>query len=706
MPPAHRVDDAVRRPRPAPAVVLAVVGVGLVVSLAAAGFGGALLPPPDGLNDAGPLVRWSLPLLRVVHDIAAALTVGVLVVATFLLPSGDGHRRATGPGGPDVLDVPDVPVHPVPDRRLAEGLRIATASGFVWALAGLVGVVFRFADAAGLPFTHPAFGAELANSVWAIEALRVEVISVAAAFVVTTTASFALSRWAALWATVIAVFGVVVLALGGHAGGSENHETAVNAMGVHLLTASLWVGGLLAIIVLRPVLGATLWAVVRRYSTLALWCFLALGVSGVITATTRLGWADLGAPYGLLVLGKVAAFVALGFAGWWHRRSTVAALAAQPASPRGRSSGPQVRLADRPFLRLAVGEVVVMGLALGLATALARTAPPVPESSSDPSRVLALTGFPAPPAPDGFAWLGQWRVDWLFLSVGLLAIVAYLAGVLRLRRRGDAWPVGRTLCWVAGWVVFLVATCGPLGVYGRVSFSWHMALHMVEAMVAPIMLVLGAPLTLALRAVRPRNDGTIGVREILLRIVHSRALAVVGNPVFAAAFFFTSLVAFYWSGLFELALTSHVGHLLMTAHFMLTGYLFAWVLVGVDPGPRRWSPALRLIVLFATIAFHAFFGVAMIGGTSVLAPDFFQTLDLPWVPDPLQDQRNGGGIAWAIGEVPSLVLALIVAAQWFGSDRAESRRRDRKADRDGDAELAAYNAQLAQLADRNPGRRD
>ena len=136
----------------------------------------------------------------------------------------------------------------------------------------------------------------------------------------------------------------------------------------------------------------------------------------------------------------------------------------------------------------------------------------------------------------------------------------------------------------------------------------------------------------------------------------------------------------------------------MTAHFVLVGYMFAWVLIGIDPGPKRWRPALRLIVLFATIGFHAFFGVSIISGTAVLAPGFFETISLPWVPDPLADQRNGGAVAWAIGELPALVLALVVAAQWYRSDSKEADRSDRRADRDGDAELTAYNERLANLA--------
>lgn len=617
-------------------------------------------------------MRWALPLVRVVHDAAASLTVGALLLGALLVPAAT----------PKAAAAPDEP-------RRAAALRIATAGAFVWAIAGAIGVMLTFADAAGLPVSHPAFANQLVNSVWPIESLRVGLISVVAAFVVASGTSLARTRATTVGLLVVAVFGVLVLGLAGHAGGSADHETAVNALGAHLLAATLWVGGLLALLGLRPALGDALGVVARRYSTLALWCFVTIAVTGVMATTTRLGsWGDLTTRYGVLVVVKIAALVALGAAGARHRRVTIDAIDARPSA------------SGRLFARLAAVEVAVMAVAFGVATALARTAPPVPEITDDPSMALALTGYPEPPAPTALSLLTAWRVEWLFLATGLIAIGLYLAGVVRLTRRGDRWPVGRTISWVAGWLVFLYATQGALGIYGRVAFSWHMTIHMVEAMIVPILLVLGAPVTLALRSLTPRNDGTLGPRELVLGAVHSPVLKVVGNPIFAAAFFFFSLVVFYWTGLFELALTTHTGHLVMTAHFILAGYLFAWVLVGVDPGPKRWSPLLRLMVLFATVAFHAFFGVAMLSGDALLAPDFFTSLDLPWVT-PVRDQQLGGSIAWAIGELPALALALIVAAQWFRSDRAESVRRDRRADRDGDAELVAYNEQLARLAQRD-----
>jgi putative copper resistance protein D len=225
----------------------------------------------------------------------------------------------------------------------------------------------------------------------------------------------------------------------------------------------------------------------------------------------------------------------------------------------------------------------------------------------------------------------------------------------------------------------------------------HMVMHMTVSMAAPILMVLAAPVTLALRTLTPRRDNTLGPRELLLALVHSRFLAVIGNPVVAAGIFFGSLIVFYFSPLFELALRTHTGHVLMTTHFLLAGYLFAWVLVGIDPGPKRWSPPLLLVILFGTISFHAFFGVALTTGTTLLAPSFYQGLHLPWAVNLLADQRTGGAVAWGIGEFPTLILALLVTLAWVRSDSAESTRLDRQADRDDNAELKAYNAHLSSL---------
>jgi cytochrome c oxidase assembly factor CtaG len=340
----------------------------------------------------------------------------------------------------------------------------------------------------------------------------------------------------------------------------------------------------------------------------------------------------------------------------------------------------------------------------GLGVVLSVGAPPVaatPVVGVEPIQALSGNLVPAGPLT-ALGWITVWRIDWLWLALAVVALTLYLLGVRRMRVRGDSWPIGRTIGWVMGWLVFMWATCGAPGVYGRVLFSMHMVMHMTVSMAAPILMVLAAPVTLALRTLRPRHNGTQGPRELLLALVHSRFFQLIANPIVAAVNFFGSLIVFYYTPLFGLALQTHIGTVLMTLHFLLAGYLFAWVLVGVDPGPRRWPPVLRLVVLFGTISFHAFFGVALTSGTTLLAPAFFQGLHLPWAVDLLADQRTGGAVVWGIGELPTLVLALLVTQAWVRADTAESTRLDRAADRDGDAELKAYNARLSALSRQPP----
>jgi putative copper resistance protein D len=421
---------------------------------------------------------------------------------------------------------------------------------------------------------------------------------------------------------------------------------------------------------------------------MALWCFVAVAASGVVSAVIRLGdLANLATAYGVLILVKSACLVALGLLGWQQRRRVVGKLAEGPAT-RGL------------FVRFASVELLVMGVAVGFATALARTPTPATPGPLDTSASAQLTGYPPPLAPTGTTWLTLWRFDWLWGVLAVIAVGVYVMWVVRLHRRGDRWSVLRLVWWVVGWVVLVWATCGAPAVLGRVSFSWHMVEHMTIAMYAPMFLVLAAPISLALRALPARADGSLGPRELVLGLVHSRLLRVLGNPLVASGLFFVSIVVFYYSALLGLALTTHTGHVLMTAHFLVTGYLFAWVMVGRDPGPPRWAPSLRLLILLITVSFHAFFGVALMTGTTLLAPDFFGVLGIPWIPDPLADQQAGGSIAWAVGEIPVLILSLIVVRDWIRSDARESRRHDRKADRDGEAELAAYNERLQELARR------
>lgn len=649
-------------PRSSPTLVPlgVLVAAALAAVLLAGSLGGAFVPL-DGFSDGGASARWGIPLVRTVHDVFAAVTVGLLVIAGTIVPErSDTDRRGTA-------------------------TRAAALTGGIWALAALVNLLLVVANVSGVGLTEPGYLAQL-GQVWSIEFLRVFLIDTVIAVVVVIGATLARTRFAITWCAAIALSAQAVLALVGHAAGAAGHDTAVNSLAIHLLAAVTWVGALAALALLRPTLGSALAVTVARCSTLFLWCYGAIGLSGLLNAAVRLGsWSGLSTAYGALVVAKVVVLLALGLAGWRMRRHVVGRLAADPGA-RG------------AFATLALGELVLMGAGMGIGVGMSRSVPPVPQTESS-DIVTALTGYPAPAGPlHGLAWFTTFRIDWLWFTVGVLAVALYLAGVLKLRRRGDAWPVHRTIFWVLGWLLFLWVTNGAPNVYGRLQFSTHMLMHMTLTMGVPVLLVVGAPITLAARTLTARRDKTLGPRELLLAVAHSRWMNFWANPVVACVNFVGSIYVFYFTDLFELALRTHVGMMVMVVHFMLAGYVFAWSLIGVDPGPKRWPPSLRLVLLFATMSFHAFFGVTLVSTTQLLAATYFEQLHLPWVPDLLADQVEGGAITWGIGEFPMLVLALAVALVWLRSDEQEAKRRDRQADRDHDAELTAYNDQLRRRA--------
>jgi putative copper resistance protein D len=627
------------------------------------------------------VVRYGLPIARTVRNLAAALTVGSLLLAAWLIgPAPEEPRTGAAPGAA---------ARPLAGAR-QRLVRIASVSVGAWLLASAAVLVLTVADVAGVPLRTPGFAGLVASFVTQVDLGRALAVSLLLVAVVANLTVLATRAVTTAWAAVLALVALLPLALAGHGGGSANHMNSVDSLALHLVSVSVWVGGLGALLIVGRHLGPQLPAVVRRYSTLAGWCFVVVALSGTVNAVVRVGsLANLTSPYGLLVGGKVLALGLLGVAGWRHRSANLSRLDAEDR--RG------------AFWRLAAGELVVMGATIGLAVALANSAPPEPEvKAEDP--VAALLGYPAPPPLTPTNYLTAFYPELLWLAVAVAMLGLYGWGVLRLRRRRDAWPINRTILWTLGCLVLIFITSGGPGVYGRMSFSAHMGQHMSLMIMVPLLLVFGAPITLALRTLAPRSDGSLGLRETLLALMHSRVLRVLGHPVVASALFTGSLVVFYYTGLFELSLSSRGGHVLMTAHFLLTGYLFVWALVGLDPGPARPPYPLRLLLLLVTLAFHSFFAISLTQSSTVLALDWWQSLGQTDVAALLKDQQTGASIAWATGDLPGLGVGVALVLGWVRSDAAERRRTDRQADRDSDADLRAYNERLAAMARRDSER--
>jgi len=290
----------------------------------------------------------------------------------------------------------------------------------------------------------------------------------------------------------------------------------------------------------------------------------------------------------------------------------------------------------------------------------------------------------------------EWSPDPFFLVACLLGLALYGWGVLRLLRRGDAWPVGRTVAFVIGVLSVLLVLCTGLNDYGMVMFSVHMVQHMVISMLSPILILLGAPITLALRALPAAGRDRKGPREVLLMFLHSRYIRIVTHPAFTIPLFIASLYALYFSPIFDFLMESRTGHVAMMCHFLAVGLVFFWPIMGIDPGPHRPSHLLRMLELFAGMPFHAFFGIALMMASEPMVATYEDPSASLGI-DALADQNAAGGIAWAFSEIPSVLVLLALLFQWYRSEQRQARRSDRAADRDGDKELEAYNAYLATL---------
>ena len=629
---------------------------------------------PDGLPDPGLGTLWALPAVRTLSDLAGILTVGLLVSGAVLVPARDGELRGA---------------------RL-QWTRAARWSALAWAVLVVALAVLTFSDVIAQPLSQSLDIAQLWSFVSEIDLGRSLLAQLLLVLCVATAAYAVRTTTGAALTCLLALIAVVPPTLSSHSGASADHSIAVSSLIVHVVSLSLWCGGITALVLLGTSDRRPLPHAVRRFSTLALWCAVAVAASGLASAWVRIASPSdlITTSYGRIVLVKLALLGVLSGIGLWHRSRVLPKLDAEPG-----------RLL---FLRVAAVEVLVMAATVGVAVALARTPPPVaadvPLESLSPARLLL--GFDLPPAPDlGRLLWGEARLDGLWIAVCVLLAALYATGLRTMRRNGDAWPWGRTVLWFCGVVLLLLSTCTGLATYSHVMFSAHMVQHMLLSMVVPIFLVLGAPITLALRTL-PRSPGQVGPREWLTALVHSRFVGFISNPIVASTIFVVGFYGLYFTGLFPWLMTGHWGHVAMDVHFLLAGSLFFWSLIGIDPGPNRPPFLVRMVIMLIVMPLHSFFSIALMMTSTVIAEDFYSALQRPFATDLLADQHLGAAIGWATGEIPMLLVMAAMFVQWVRADEREARRTDRAQERasssgHGTDELADYNAYLASL-----GRRD
>ncbi len=487
---------------------------------------------------------------------------------------------------------------------------------------------------------------------------------------------------------ILSIVGLIAPVFQSHGASGGSHSLVIGSLVIHVVALSLWVGGILAIAMLSASDRAI---AVPRFSQLALWSAIAVVISGVVNAWTRLNFESAwNSSYAYIVIAKTVATIALVGLGYLHRKNL-----------EGKESINWVG-----FAKLLTVEAIIMLVTVALGAWLSNTSSPDRPGTQEFDPGLSIVGIETPPNPTWSRIFLSYEPDALMIGILVMMVALYVKGVIVLTKRGDKWPVGRTISFALGISVIDFATSGGLGVYAQFSFSYHMLAHMLLAMVAPIGLVLGAPMTLALRTLpQGRTPTERGVRGSLLAVLHSKVGVFYTNPVVALIIFDGSLFALYFTDLFASMMQSHLGHLVMNLHFLAAGFLFFFVVIGIDPNPRKIPYLVQIVVLFAAMSIHAFFSIALMSSTTLIDKGYFASLQTPWLTDLLADQKLGASIGWAMGEVPILMALVATFINWRREDAREAKRIDRHTVRQAAMgqpdDLANYNQYLQKLAQRD-----
>ena len=595
---------------------IALPAAGILALVWASNFGGSTNP---GLLDrAGPAVTWGLPAARLVFTVASAGTIGTLVLAVFALPhGGTAHGRA---------------------------LRFAGWSAAIWTAGAAVHTYASFLFIAN---TAPSagLGEAFLTYLTKIDAGRAGILTTLIAAAVAVSCLYLRSPRIVAGTAAVAFTGLLPLVMKSHAAGGTDHADSTTAIFLHAAAAAVWMGGLLALVVLRPALpGGLLGAIVRRYSTLALMSFIALIVSGFLAALARITTIEaLLSPYGAIVLAKAGVFILLGLFGALHRRWSLPRLDQDPK--RG----------GRRFAALAVVELGVMGAASGMAVALARTEPPQAAAAGKLDTVL--------PEPGPWEYLTQWAPDPLWSLVCGFAAITYMAGVRRFRAAGGSWPVLRTVLWLAGVALLFLVTNGGVHVYQGYLFNAHVLTQMILTAVVPLLLVPAAPLTLAQLTARARTDGSGGAYEFVDRSVQPILAALRRDPALAISILAVSLFLIYFTPLLEWSAVGQIGYSLMSLLALLGGCLSAAALTGAQAPGTSGALRKRLAAVAGMAGIYAFCGWKLGEQAPSLEVAWYTSVGRPWGPSPAAAAEVAGPTMWLIAAVTLAIITAMVAVQ-------------------------------------------
>ncbi|MHA7156359.1 cytochrome c oxidase assembly protein [Arthrobacter sp. TMN-50] len=584
------------------------------------------------LGDPGAVARWGLPAVLAVHHLALAAVVGALVFAATIVPRRIHSNKHHQPGTTRRSGDAD---HPA----FLRAITVASVAAVVWVPAAAVVLLLTYADIAGSPLSAaPSFTAQLGVFVTDIATGRARLVILIIAVLISMLVLVVRSSLGLLVLAGLCLASIIPATSAiGHAAGSTDHIGASNTLGLHIGAGTVWAGGIIVLAAIIPALAfpdpgsisgksspADTATIMARFSVLAGLAFALVVATGAISSLYRIeSIGNLLSPYGLLLVSKTAATLLLGLLGLFHRRRIIPQLAGATGQPR-------------LLWQILIVELFLMGGAAGLAVALARSPSPVPlepDPTSTPAQLL--TGYLLPPAPDGFAWLSQWRPDWLWITAAVFAALAYAWAYLASRRKGAGWPRKPLLSWISALILLTFITSGPPAVYAPVLLTAHTASMVTLVFAVPVLLLAGTPLRLILSVLPARTDGSSGAQKIVLSIARA---ATKPGPVLYGLALGSVIILFYLTPAFALSLSEHVAHETVLILFLTLGLLF------INAVYIRESPGFRgPQVVSVSVALS---GIAAVG-LGFLRPagieqDWFTGLGRVWGPSTAADQQQAG----------------------------------------------------------------
>ncbi len=585
-------------------------------------------------------------LFDLLNSLFGVAAVGAFLSLAFLFPEKDGFLTSAS-------------------QRLTAKLPILILA---WLISAIGNLLATLANLFELSIVDVLDATTIRSYVTQTSLGKLQLFQVVAALLLLIFAKTIRKTGGAFLAYLLSISALIAPIFQSHSSQAGSHGLAIGSLIIHVIALSSWVGAVASLIFMENEVRKF---ALSRISVIATWSVATVVISGVISSLLRLGLSDAWlTTYGLLIIGKIALL------------SLVAILA--------------IKMRRNLKSNLIKFEILVLALIIGIGAILSRFTPIV-ESELGYDQVRELVGVAMPAEPNWQRLIFEYEADALMLGILVFATALYIKGVVILSRRKIKWPVGRTISFAFGISLLDYSTSGGLGLYGIFSFQYHMIAHMILSMIAPIFIVLSAPITLALRTLpQGRNSEERGIRGWFISILHSKVSMIWTHPIVVLAIFDGSLFVLYFTSLFGDLMSSHFGHLLMNLHFIGAGLLFFFVIVGVDPNPRRTHHLVRMVILLAAMSIHAFFSVALMSSRTLIDGGYYEVLARPWATDLLADQRAGASFGWAMGEIPILIAFIATFIQWIRSDAREAKR----ADKNSEKNLAEYNEYLRKLADR------